>query len=316
MIRKLCVLLCIMFIIIFTSCGSAVSQNVFPLKLEDIEKAVKEQGLNWKLDKTLNGENPLDSRYVFLNEENVEFTVYTTINESENGIVFGWYLPKDITKDKIDKFYHEEIPEVFDLISTLYGKNKELRNGLGEFSEYYKSAEGNFEDGIYWAKRIGDNHISINANLENVKTGILNINSNIVFEEVILRSRIEKYKNHLLTDNLKISSSTVDKMKKSYVSGDGDFSGEYFVIQGHLENIKEINNIPERLANINFASLKPNKDTYLSANLVDDTGSIDVFVETTSLSTDDLKTEREHIILMLNYENEPFYVVRCSTLSK
>ncbi|WP_287825881.1 hypothetical protein [Clostridium sp.] len=60
-------------------------------------------------------------------------------------------------------------------------------------------------------------------------------------------------------------------------------------------------------------SLKPNKDTYLKATLVDETGSINVFIETTSLSMHDLEKKREHVVLII-YDNEPFYIVRCSSL--
>ncbi|MDF2505834.1 hypothetical protein [Clostridium sp.] len=127
---------------------------------------------------------------------------------------FGWYLPQEITKDQGHSFYYEELPKIFDLISALYGNDKELRNALREFSDYYEKSEESLRDGIYWAKRIEDNHISITANLEAVKTGMILVNSNTVFEELILKSHMEKYKNSVITDNLKISSSSIEQLKK------------------------------------------------------------------------------------------------------
>jgi len=63
---------------------------------------------------------------------------------------------------------------------------------------------------------------------------------------------------------------------------------KHFSLNGSLEDIKENKKISETLININSNNLKPNKDKYLNAKLVDDTGSIDVFVEMTSLNKEEL----------------------------
>ncbi|MDD4781844.1 MAG: hypothetical protein PHT02_14740, partial [Tissierellia bacterium] len=58
----------------------------------------------------------------------------------------------------------------------------------------------------------------------------------------------------------------------------------------------------------------PNKDKYLSAKLVDNTGSVDVLLQMTSLKPNQLSMERNHNVVALYNNNEPVYVVRFSTL--
>lgn len=91
-------------------------------------------------------------------------------------------------------------------------------------------------------------------------------------------------------------------------------SSKRYALNGQLKNIKENKNAPEQLANISSIYLMPNKDKYLSAKLVDDTGSVDVFLQMTSLNTDQLSMERSHNVVILYNNNEPVYVVRLSTL--
>ncbi|MPM29037.1 hypothetical protein SDC9_75576 [bioreactor metagenome] len=71
--------------------------------------------------------------------------------------------------------------------------------------------------------------------------------------------------------------------------------------------------MPEPLINVKSNYLKPNKDKYMNARLVDETGSIDVFVEMTSLENKELNIKRSHNVVML-YNNEFIYVVRPGAL--
>ena len=95
---------------------------------------------------------------------------------------------------------------------------------------------------------------------------------------------------------------------------DEEFYGKHFIIQGKLENIEEIKNVPESLKNIKSNYLKSNRDKYLSAKLVDDTGSVDIFVQSTSLNVEELSKKRNHNVVLLYYENTPILVVRFSPL--
>ena len=75
--------------------------------------------------------------------------------------------------------------------------------------------------------------------------------------------------------------------------------------------------MPDSLKNtISSRFLKPNRDKYLRAKLVDDTGSIDVFLQTTSLNAEELSKERNNNVVMFYYEHNPFFVVRFSPLSE
>ncbi len=73
-------------------------------------------------------------------------------------------------------------------------------------------------------------------------------------------------------------------------------------------------NVPESLKNINSNFIKANKDKYLSAKLVDNTGAIDVFLQATSLNNKELGIERKHNVVLFFYENTLVIVVRYSIL--
>lgn len=322
MLRKLFIIFCIILMIIFTSCGIKETQYNFPPKLEDMENLLAEQGLNWELDDTFNYEDNSSERYLFLNEDGLEFSIYSTIYESteyesEKGMSVSWYLPKELTIEQTKEFYYKELPKVFDLISILYGNTKELKSSLNEFIKYYEKAEGNFEGDIYWTKRAGNNHIRINTRFQNNKLGLLNINTNKVYEEVILQSKNEIWKNTAKIDSIEISDSTVAKIKEVVISENKeDLYGKHFIIHGRLQNIKSIKTVPDSLMNIKSSFLKSNKDKYLSATLVDDTGEINVYLQMTSLNDDELKMERDHHVVLLYYEHDPFFIVRFSVLSE
>lgn len=122
-----------------------------------------------------------------------------------------------------------------------------------------------------------------------------------------------------MEDNIKIFNSTVGEIKEAVKKDipsveDEDIYSKHFIVHGSLENIKENRKAPKPLVNMSSSLLKPNKDKYLSAKLVDETGSVNVFVEMTSLNTDELSIERNHNVVILYNNSEPIYVVRNSVL--
>lgn len=193
--------------------------------------------------------------------------------------------------------------------------------GLNKFSNYYEKNGGNFEGGLYWEKRVGDDHIVMNikphlgASDKRNRAGYLNITNNSSYEYYLQLSN-EAWKRTAEIYSIKINEITVEDLKNFKIStSEEKFYGDHFVVKGHLENIKEMKNVPNSLRNIvSSLFLKFNRDKYLAATLTDDTGSVDVFLQTTSLNKEELSKKRNHNVVLFDYENSPVRIVRFSTL--
>lgn len=303
--------------IILTACSSTEQQQFqFPIQKEDVEKVIADKELNWFITNVEYDEN---SKTVFTLENNEDGTVGIGTYASENGksISLHWVLPKEISSGEVNKFYQNELPKLFDIVSTFYGSSKQLENGINEFYKYYLRAEDNLE-GAYWTKRIGDDHLWIdvktNLNSKYRILGTVTITSSKLYENY-LKSKIESLKNLAKVDSIETSVSTVGEILEFVPPDDVQvYYSKFFSLQGHLEDIKEIKTVPESLKNLKSKFLKPNRDQYLMAKLVDDTGSVDVFLQTTSLNKEELGMERIHSVILLYYDNNPILIVLNSAL--
>lgn len=184
--------------------------------------------------------------------------------------------------------------------------------------DYYFN-EKNYANSVFWNKRVGNDHLRVSiAN----RTMSLIISMLIIPDEIYenyLSTSNEMWKSTAETENIKINNSTVAEMvsaAKADIPSEKNMYifSKHFIIKGQLKNIKENKKAPEQLVNINSNYLMPNKDKYLSAKLVDSTGSADVFLQMTSLNSNQLSMERNHNVVILYNNSESVYVVRFSTL--
>lgn len=250
----------------------------------------------------------------------VYFDIGSTSDENGKLIDLIWSLPSGISSDKLNEFYHNELPKLFDLASTFYENSKKLKSGLKEFSEYYDRAEESFVGGLYWTKRIGNDHLLISikpySQDNRNRIGTLTVISGSSYENY-LKLFNENWKKAASVDSIEISDSNVAEIMKIKPPVDNeDLYSKHFDISGHLEDVKEIKTVPESLKNIVSSFLKPNRDKYLMAKLVDDTGSVDVFLQATSLYKDELSMERNHNVVLYYYKNNPILIVRNSFLTE
>lgn len=315
--RSPLIILFFVIVILLTACNSIEQQQFqFPLQKEDVEKVVEEKQYSWSITNVEYVEN---SKTVFTLENNEDVTVgiMTFLNENGKAINLTWVLPKETSLGELNEFYQNEIPKLFDLISTFYGNNKELENGIKEFYKYYLDIDDNLE-GVYWTKRIGDDHLRIEIKTNLPKEigiiGTLIITSNSLYENFLV-SKIENLKNLAKARFIETSDSTVGEILEFVPPDDAQiYYSKLFSFQGHLEDIKEIKTVPESLKNLRSKFLNPNRDKYLTAKLVDDTGSVDVFLQTTSLNKKEVGMERIHSVILLYYDNKPILTVLNSAL--
>lgn len=317
-------LFCIILIVICTLCEIKEIGYEFLLKSEDIENLLSEKELNWRLEDTFDEEIKDSVRYVFADDTGMQFIIRSTIYDSygykgERGIGIAWSLPRELSIEKTREFYYTELPEIFDLINILYGNTNRLKNGLIEFVNYYKKVENDCQQGMYWEKRAGDNHICIDVLFENNKYGSLSVYPNEVYEGLVLPSKYEDWKQVAETDSIEIKNMTVDEISKMEPVKEEDFYLRHFVVQGYLEDVEDLKTVPETLKSLKVTRpyyFKPNKDKYLSAKLIDETGSMDVFVQSTSLNKEELGKERNHNVVLYYHDKEtPIFVIRFSPLA-
>jgi len=312
--RKLFVLLFIVLAMFVTACSNNVEQYEFPISRLDIEKELGEQGLKWSIKK-ISAVNEKRNLITLTNDDNTIFSIGTMFDENGKIINMTWFFPNNITEEKFNSFYNNELPELFKLVGIFYGNKKEVDKGLNELLNYYHD-EPNYENGIYWTRRIGSNHFKAKItpfkpiNNNEYRVGTLSVLNGKSYENnmrIILKARKE-------INSIEINECTVSKITKFEHPEDNEIAMNYFLVKGSLKDIKKTKEVPESLKNSNRSFIMPNRDKYLSAKLVDDTGSIDVFLQSTSLNNNELKVEREHYAIMFYYENSPVLIIINSAL--
>lgn len=320
--RHKSILLVLVLILLLAACSYEEQYEYeFPVSRADMEKVLEEQKLNWSIKEISVSEEAQKNIITLTNNDHIIFALGFKGDEGRKVLNITWLLPKEFTTDKINEFYNKELPELFDLVGIFYGNKIELDKGLSEFLNYYLDNESNYENGVYWTKRMGEHHLKAEVKAfgpynEDVKrVGLLLVMPDESYENY-LRFRNENLKKIDGAEiGIKISECTVSEMSKINYHDDDEMNSKLYIVQGHLENIKEIKTVPKSLINIDNKFTVPNKDKYISAELVDDTGSLNVFVQSTSLNKNELEMEREHQVLMTYYEKSPVLIVLNSALT-
>ncbi|MEL7650103.1 MAG: hypothetical protein AAGU76_18625 [Sedimentibacter sp.] len=317
-IRSSLIMFVTVLILFSTSCGSKEAEYDFPISEQAMKEVLAKQNSDWFI-KDVNAVSEAQSIITLTKGDTISFGIDSQMRDNKKILSMVCFLPGDLTKSDYDDFYRNELPEIFDLSGTFYGNKKETDKELKELLEYYLTSESNYEKSVYWAGRAGDDHIKaeIKPMLDQNQNQIVSllIMPDESYEDYLI-SLNEGWKKFAEAENIIIHNSTVAEMKEEAPPiADGDIYLKQLVIHGRLEKIKEIEAVPESLANTKSSFLKPNRDKYLSAELVDSTGRINVFLQMTSLSADELYIERDHNITMVFYNGQPIYVVRFSVLN-
>lgn len=318
MIRSSFILIFISIMLLYTSCDILEQEQPyqFPIDRASVEEAINKQQLDWTIANVYIENSK--SIFTLLNGDNITLGMSTQVYDHGNIINMTWSLPNNFPTDKFDEFYNTELPKLFKLVGIFYGNSDGINKGFNEFMKYYRSED--YEGGIYWTKRVGDDYIKIeikpwlNSQDSRNRLGVLMVTSSSAYES-LLKLTDEGGRKTAEIDNIKIINSTVEEISNfSENTNIDDYQPKHFLISGHLGDIKEIKTVPESLKNINSKFLKANKDKYLYAKLIDETGSIDVFLQNTSLNDNDLRRERNHNVVLFFYDNTPVIVVRYSVL--
>lgn len=287
--------------VILSSCNNNIkstsTQYKFPLQNEDIENALKQNNLLWILDKS-----KFNERYTYhllVDNKNKPICGIHSNNNNE-----GKYLEiKGFPPRKgIKSIYKEEWQNIFKFAFELYGAPSQSQDIYNNFIDYINKKNNN--EVMYWRTRVDDMHITISYFLKedvySIKNIIIMDNNN--FEKLLL-SRENTWSKFLNIHEIKSGGI----LKVSEISTKENTNTiEGVIIKGHLKNIQKLINkkiIPQY-------KLISYHETFLTADLVDDTGSIPVILRSTSLNKDELGEERTHYIFNINGT----YIVNFSVL--
>lgn len=118
----MCNLFIFFFITISITLCSACSnekekQFQFPIKTDDVEKIIADKGLDWPKE-NIEYNDDYETVFTLKNIEKITVGIDTVLNKNGKVINLVWSLHKDISQDKLDEFYHNELPKLFDLAAT------------------------------------------------------------------------------------------------------------------------------------------------------------------------------------------------------
>lgn len=290
-------------------------QYDFPVNADEMEKILTEQ----KMDFTIIDENAYDPGIILSlkNESNITFGVNTQLRDGCKVLNLTWALPGSITPNDDKDFYRNILPGNFKLAGILYGNKGRVDRSLNELSDYYLREE-NYNKALKWDKRAGNDHLVVNIRPKDGTGGFSTVTLLLMPHEAYenyLRLRVEFGKLTAEAENTELLEGTVADLKEIAPPDSGtDFFYRRFLVKGNLTNIRGDKVVSEAVKNINSPFLKLNSGNYQSAELTDHTGSVKVFLETSSLNKNELEMERNYYGIMFYNGSEPVYVLSLGAL--
>lgn len=283
---------------LITACSSEEIQYVFPLEREVIEKVLVQEELSWEIrDSRSFREGHVN--YLLKNKNNKIICGINSYSKDDMRFLgLNFFTPSNIPVESLMVQINEnEWDNMVKLACILYGNSKDYKKVYREFVKYSNNRRSSEYGGALWSKRIDDIHfrVSINAlekGTEDFTLKGIQIMNSEAYEEYS-RSRVNMWRYRMDRSGIEILENITVSNIISMNEEDSDLV-KGIVIKGHLENIRKLNDDELPSETISDSKDLPYKEDYLSAKLVDDTGSIQVFLLASSLSREELGQDRNH----------------------
>lgn len=295
-------ILVLSLIALITACSSEEIQYAFPLDREVVEEVVEKEELGWHIKESQSfTEGHIN--YLLKNENDKLVCIISSYSKDNMRSLGVNFFP---SSKLAEKPYENKWDDIFKLACTLYGNSKDYKKAYQEFVKYSTDRRSSKYGSALWSKRIDKVHFE--ASLDPLEedpehftlTGI-QIMNNEAYEEYS-RSRVNAWRYRIERAGIEILENTTVSDIISMNEEDSDLV-RGIIIKGHLENIRKVND--DKLPSITIPNSKdlPYKKDYLSAKLVDDTGSIQVILRTSSLNEEELGQIREHHAYYFSKDN-------------
>lgn len=289
----------ILLTVLITACASKEVQYAFPLDNEVVEKVLEQEDISWEIKESKSLQKEHTTLYTLENENDKLISgIKSYSKDGMKGLGLTFFPPqKKVSKSVSVPINENEWEDVFKLACTLYGNSKDYKKVYREFVEYSNNRRKSEYGRAQWYRRIDDTHFKVTLSpLEKgtedfILTSIGIMNSD--YYEASLVGLVNMWKNVTKREGIEIleniTVSDIIAMKEE----DSDLV-KGIIIEGHLENIKKLND------NELPSTIYPNskavayKEDYLGGKLVDDTGSIQVILSASSLNKKELGQVRIH----------------------
>ncbi len=311
--KKLAALLCAITMLL-TACGGEVQPYTFPLLEQDLQMELTKQKLDVEIAQ--HDENPMDEHSILVVKDDlgVTYGFATTAKDGYRFLHMAWTIPPQFTDEEVVNFYNSQLKKYLGLTNALYGSGAKTKKSFDNYLKDNEVTEEHLSTGDFWTDRQADTHISIHRRIygsENrIRLGYVTMMNGDAYEH-LLKSTSDAWVKRSELESFEIQNCTVSELTAVVTD---ESTAKYIRATGHLEDIKEAETPPVLPKILYSSTLDLNAKEFLSAKLVDDTGSVDVFVQKTSMIDSELNMERQHDILLYLDQGKPVYVVHLSAL--
>lgn len=311
-------LLCILILFLITGCSSKEIEYDFPLTREDVEELISEKQLSWRIE---DEQSFYEGQMVYSlrNDDDVFMSIDSRNVEGARWFSMQFHIPQNspptYVSEQLQQFNEEEWLKLFEIAGTFYGNSRDTKRVYHDLLDYLSNRSSVKYGSTSWTKRIDDTHFRVRlspfkGDLNYYQMDSICIMNNDAFEKYMYSSfegtnkffesqKIEVFENITVSDIIALNPENED-------------TNLCLTVQGRLENIRE--EIPENFKTLPNTDIPPFKNDFVTATLIDDTGSIRVLLRTTSLNSEELAQDRNHLI----YYNtkDKFCVIYISSLTE
>ncbi len=316
----LTIILILMLSVLNSSCSNSSPEHKFPLSQTDIEEVIKIQKLPYHLEDSQNFSESHDV-YTLKTDEGAKIFVETNGLEEERALIITWALPHDFKDEQLKAFQDVELPRFFELMTVIYGNSKEAKKTSKDFNDYAENIDISKDKGIYWTFRAGDHHYRFKMSQWSTKSTDSNIGSLSVMNskayEKDLISRGKVIRESAKSQNSEFLETTVEDIMKTEAEGKyPNDRVQLIIVKGNVSEIIKPKSRPKLLTFMSD-NLESDKDNFIRGRLSDSTGSMEIYIQPTSLTDEELKQERSHYLARISpVKGEYIYVLTLSALIK
>ena len=279
----------LLFALLFflVGCGGKARQYSFPLSQEDLEQALVENNLHWRVVDDKPSSEDLTT-FTLENDDGVKMFIGTSGGGSARHLRLAVSRYAALGKKR---YLEQEMPKLVELVGQFFGNSKEASKVYKGFSRLAETKNWD----MFWPKRVGDNHYYFRFGDSLVDMTIDNGDSFAKMQAIQVSS---------FTEEMERVGTPVKKASTADLAGikAGIGQEEAYVIRGRLENIRQAKEAPHP---------ELNPEELLTAVLVDSSGSLEVFLPVSTLTTKELAKERDHY-LVLHRTEAPFSLIHIS----
>lgn len=304
--------------LLITGCDHRKIENT-TIEQKDIEAALSKRNLLWTVESS---ESWLENQsiYILRDENGIFCSIDTRIDHKERELTLIFDYPNHISTEQLEQFNLNILPQTLHVAGELYG-NISIVNKIKKSISLNINNVDPKGNGVVITNQHKDDYLSLTLlpyeiGKDIYKTQKLLIANHSAYERRIYE-QANYWSNPLNGDRVEIENSSVSNIKElTNTKNSQDNQESYFVIKGSLKKIRKPTDISEPFKSIsnNFISYK--KSGYLIADLVDETGSIEVYLSPSAFNKDDLNKTRNHYIYYHHNKENSFALIRYSVLEE